>query len=680
MPSIPTTSKKFFPRPSAVLSVPLVFLALGLAAVLMSGAALAQGTVVQVASLNNQAAAAAEVDRLMSQGVPSFQRAEDVPGAGLRYRVYLGPFDSREEAAGAAEALRGSGLVGEYIVRSDDGSASALAGTVPAAPVAQAPVAQVPAAQAPAGALPPPPPPADAGGAYPAGETWPPLPGGQTSERELPAQPQATWPVAQPPAQPQDPGRPGAGDYWPPPPGASRPDGPDSPGARDYWPPAPGQTQAPVQQPADVYPAGVPASAPPQAQPGAAQISQPGAVQAEAGVPASTPVLGGGVVSQAPGEPALAPSAMGALTPEPAPRPSGVIPAKPSGDMKIKGFVMLADLSSSMRRLSPCVGGLVKQEAVNTLMRKMNQRIPSQPYAAALRVFGYKQAWTRKDYTTLYYGPTTYDREPMGQAMGRLFAADSISPFGFALTSSEAELGVMDSPKAVLMFADFEETTDPGQPADKARGIVRRHGADTRVYTYYVTRQTAAERLARDVAQAGGGKDYNVCDLLGDEREFEAMMTEIFGPADIPPCKDADNDGVCDEVDVCPSTPVGAPVDERGCWIAAYSQFFDFDKAEVKSAFLPRLQYAAELIVKNPQIGVVTIAGHTDAKGTDEYNMELGRKRAQAVRDILVKNGVPAERLEVQSFGKSRPIAENDTEEGRAKNRRVEFHVGDIPK
>jgi OOP family OmpA-OmpF porin len=348
--------------------------------------------------------------------------------------------------------------------------------------------------------------------------------------------------------------------------------------------------------------------------------------------------------------------------------------------MKIQGFELLTDLSSSMRRLSVCSGGLVKQEAVNTLLRKMNHRIPSQPYTAAMRVFGYKQAWTRSDYTTLYFGPSTYDRAAMEDAIGRLFAADSISPFGFALTSSESELAVMNNPKAVLMFADFEETTDSGAPVDKAKSIRRKYGDETKIYTFYVTRQTTAERLAGNIAKAGGGKDYNVCELLGSDAAFEDMMNEIFGPADIPPCKDSDGDGVCDEKDLCPSTPDGAPVDERGCWIAAYSQFFDFDKADVKAAFHPRLKFAAEIIVKNPQMGTVTIAGHTDNKGTDAYNMDLGRRRAEAVKELLVKFGAPADRLTVESYGKSRPIATNDTEEGRAKNRRVEFHVGDVPK
>ena len=207
--------------------------------------------------------------------------------------------------------------------------------------------------------------------------------------------------------------------------------------------------------------------------------------------------------------------------------------------MKIQGFVILADLSSSMRRLSPCLGGLVKQEAVNTLLRQINHRIPNRPYMAALRVFGYKQAWTSKDYTTLYYGPGQYDESGLETAIGRLFAADSISPFGWALADSEAELAAMNSPRAVLMFADFEETADSGDPAAKARSLTRKQG-ETKVYTYYVTRQTVGVNLAKKVAEAGGGKAYNVCDLLGNQAAFEAMMDESFGPAEAPPCQDAD--------------------------------------------------------------------------------------------------------------------------------------------
>jgi OOP family OmpA-OmpF porin len=167
--------------------------------------------------------------------------------------------------------------------------------------------------------------------------------------------------------------------------------------------------------------------------------------------------------------------------------------------------------------------------------------------------------------------------------------------------------------------------------------------------------------------------------MLSDDTAFENMMMEIFGPADLPPCPDLDGDGVCDADDICPNTPQGAPVDARGCWIAAYSQFFDFDKAVVKSAFHARIEHAASILIQNPNLPRVTIAGHTDNVGADKYNMDLGRRRAQAVFDLMVKYGVPPERMAVESFGKTRPVAPNDTEEGRAQNRRVEFHIGDVP-
>jgi OOP family OmpA-OmpF porin len=347
--------------------------------------------------------------------------------------------------------------------------------------------------------------------------------------------------------------------------------------------------------------------------------------------------------------------------------------------MKIQGFVILSDLSSSMRSLSGCQGRLVKEEAVMILSRRMNQRIPSHPYVAAVRVFGYKRAWTRRDYTTLYFGPATYDRGAVETAIGRLYAADSISPFGWALAASEMELAVMKNPRAIIMMSDFEVTTDPGEPVKKARSLRRKYGEDTKVYAFYVTNQKNGEKLAKDVAANGGGRAYNICNILESEIEFEDMMMEIFGPRDLPPCRDSDSDGVCDERDQCPSTPKRAPVDERGCWIAAYAQFFDFDKSEVKYAFQPRLKAAAEILEQNPQLAEVLIAGHTDSKGTEKYNLDLGLRRAEAVKTLLVKFGAPTEKLKTVSFGKSRPISPNDTDEGRAKNRRVEFHVADVP-
>jgi hypothetical protein len=139
---------------------------------------------------------------------------------------------------------------------------------------------------------------------------------------------------------------------------------------------------------------------------------------------------------------------------------------------------------------------------------------------------------------------------------------------------------------------------------------------------------------------------------------------------------DSDGDGVPDSQDLCPDTPFGAPVDERGCWVVAYANFFDFNKAVIKSRYLSHLLAAAEILRNNPAMKV-TIEGHTDSVGTDEYNLELGLRRAEAVRNALAAGGVSFANMTASSMGKRQPIADNRSARGRSLNRRVEIHVID---
>ena len=87
------------------------------------------------------------------------------------------------------------------------------------------------------------------------------------------------------------------------------------------------------------------------------------------------------------------------------------------------------------------------------------------------------------------------------------------------------------------------------------------------------------------------------------------------------------------------------------------------------------LDEVADIILKNPQIKLVEIQGHSDDRGNREHNIELSQKRAESVRQYLINNGVAADRLEAKGYGPSRPLAPNVINTGRAKNRRVEFHI-----
>ena len=102
--------------------------------------------------------------------------------------------------------------------------------------------------------------------------------------------------------------------------------------------------------------------------------------------------------------------------------------------------------------------------------------------------------------------------------------------------------------------------------------------------------------------------------------------------------------------------------------------YFDYDKYDVKSEYTGMLQQKAELMKAYPDIRV-RIAGNCDERGTQEYNLALGERRARAVYDYLVMLGVNPSQLEMVSYGKERPAVSGDTPEAWALNRRDNFDV-----
>lgn len=102
--------------------------------------------------------------------------------------------------------------------------------------------------------------------------------------------------------------------------------------------------------------------------------------------------------------------------------------------------------------------------------------------------------------------------------------------------------------------------------------------------------------------------------------------------------------------------------------------FFDYDSFELQSESFPELQRLAAFLKENPAMKI-EIAGHTDDQGTDAYNLTLSQRRAESVRDYLVKNGCNAGSISARGYGKTKPLATGTTDEARAQNRRVEFRA-----
>jgi outer membrane protein OmpA-like peptidoglycan-associated protein len=178
-------------------------------------------------------------------------------------------------------------------------------------------------------------------------------------------------------------------------------------------------------------------------------------------------------------------------------------------------------------------------------------------------------------------------------------------------------------------------------------------------------------------------KDSDRDDILdeNDACPTEAGIPEMHGC----PAGDSDHDTVRDHLDNCPE--VAGPVDNQGCpaeerQLVAIQKdrieikdtvHFDFANATIQSRSYPLLDQVARILTEHPEILSVTIEGHTDERGSAEYNRDLSQRRAEAVRDYLAQKGVARERMQAQGFGEDRPVQSNGTDEGRAANRRVEF-------
>lgn len=238
-------------------------------------------------------------------------------------------------------------------------------------------------------------------------------------------------------------------------------------------------------------------------------------------------------------------------------------------------------------------------------------------------------------------------------------------------------------------------------------------------------------------AHAADGKFYdpsNAASPTGNTIGYELNRT--IGcpgqPLTGAPCKvdkpvDTDGDGVVDSKDKCPGTPPGRKVNADGCELdsdgdgivdgadacpTVYAKTADgcplpvAKPAEVKPADYSANQTAPEAIPRRLVLeGVnfdydkstlrsedrdiidqnaadlkewgdvdVEVSGHTDSVGSDQYNQSLSLRRAESVRDYLISKGISAERLTVKGYGESQPIADNATDEGRFKNRRVELN------
>ena len=111
-----------------------------------------------------------------------------------------------------------------------------------------------------------------------------------------------------------------------------------------------------------------------------------------------------------------------------------------------------------------------------------------------------------------------------------------------------------------------------------------------------------------------------------------------------------------------------------GTSIVLKNIFFDYDKATLRDESIPELGRLIDLLKEVPTMKI-EISGHTDSRGTDEYNQKLSESRAKSVVAYLIEKGIASKRLQYKGYGESKPVATNDTDDGRQQNRRTEFMI-----
>lgn len=400
---------------------------------------------------------------------------------------------------------------------------------------------------------------------------------------------------------------------------------------------------------------------------------------------------------------------------------------------KIDNFFIILDASTSMSVSYENEGGDSKFKVAKDFIKRMNNTMPEMNVNGSLLTFGRGIELPARQTETVY-GPTTYSRSGLEQSLNNLsFPAEGNSPAGRAIKAISGMIGSVEGNNAVIFISDGEHLED--DPRGRVRILKDRYGERTCFYTVWIGNnpegKTFMEELAGEIecgfslsadetvtgeemidfvkqvfltTDADSDRDgvpdsLDKCpgtpigvevdgfgcpevvqvDSDGDGVYDDSdncpdtpigVIVDEFGCPEISRI-DSDGDGVYDNGDECPDTPVGAIVDDRGCWVVKGVQF-DYKKWNVKPQFNSNLDNIENILIKNPGLKI-KIEGHTDDIGSMKYNIDLSGKRAQAIKDYLVDKGIDSSRITTTGLGYAQPIADNETPEGRALNRRAEI-------
>lgn len=226
--------------------------------------------------------------------------------------------------------------------------------------------------------------------------------------------------------------------------------------------------------------------------------------------------------------------------------------------------------------------------------------------------------------------------------------------------------------------SDGDGVVDSADECPNTKGPVRMNGCPDTDGDGIADAKDACPKV-KGSAAANGCPDIDNDGIFDSEDE----CPNTFGLAKFKGCPDTDGDGIMDKNDNCPT--VKGVASNKGCpevTVETKKVFqealrginFETSRSIIKGNSYPILDKVVSVMRNNPDYKL-SIEGHTDSQGDDAMNLKLSQDRAAAVKSYLVGKGIASNRMTSLGFGETRPVADNNTREGRAMNRRVEFKV-----
>lgn len=355
---------------------------------------------------------------------------------------------------------------------------------------------------------------------------------------------------------------------------------------------------------------------------------------------------------------------------------------------KVDTFIVIFDATESMNDIYKSNTKLNQEKALVSLL---DETIPKLKLTAAVRVLGeftgVGRSISKNIFWTMNYSKPDLTKVVMPSKTESeiifLSKGSGFSPLDTALDGATTDLRSQPGRLAVIAFSDGEDM-DKYAPVAAAKRMKSAYGDRICIYTVHIGDNPGGRKLMQQVADEGRcgfmvtGDSISTADGMADfvEKVFlgpkppEPVKVAAPAPAPPPPPQQEMREM---KQSAEAASELEQKIMEKGR--AKLLVEFDFNKAVVKPKYHKEIEKLSDVMKKYPDLKII-VEGHTDNIGSKQYNEKLSQKRANAIRETMVKQfKIDAARIKAMGYGFAKPVASNKTKEGRQQNRRVEAAV-----